>query len=179
MEGRKRKAMKIEYKNLEFQDISLLTPIMKAAFDEDTRMHTGRPEGGPRGYNTGALLEKLLKAGNAVSKVILRDGHMVGAYTILKGDEVYTLDLLFIAPAHASAGIGSAVWENIEKMNGEAMIWYVETPAYSMRNRHFYEKCGFKLVRENTYEDGEKSVTYVYAKKNPAVTCQDCCQISP
>lgn len=162
--------MKLEYKNLEARDISSLTPIMKAAFDEDTRIHTDLSEGGPRGYDTGELLEKLLKDGNSISKVILCDGCIVGEYTIRKGEDAYTLDLLFIAPSHASKGIGAAVWENIEQENQEAMRWYVETPAYSVRNRRFYEKCGFKIIRENTYEDGEKSVVFIKHRRRLPVS---------
>lgn len=45
--------MILTYKTLEQRDISELTPIMKAAFDADTKMHTGLEEDGPNGYDNG------------------------------------------------------------------------------------------------------------------------------
>lgn len=144
--------MKITYKNLEYKDIPILTPIMKAAFDADTRMHTDLSEDGPRGYDTGELLERLLKRENADSKVILRDGQMIGEYTIIKGRDYFTLDMLFLNPQYESMGIGEIVWGDIERAYPEAAGWYVETPAYSTRNHHFYKKCGFKIMKENIDE---------------------------
>ncbi len=57
--------MIISYEDLKTEDIPLLTPMMKAAFDEDTRMHTDLSEDGPWGYDTGELLAKLPKQRNA------------------------------------------------------------------------------------------------------------------
>ena len=40
------------------QDIEALTPIMRRAFDEDTRLHLGLPAGGPQGYDDGSFLRR-------------------------------------------------------------------------------------------------------------------------
>lgn len=151
----------VTYRNLEYKDILMLTPIMKAAFDADTRMHTDLYEDGPWGYDTGELLEKLLKEENTVSRVILCGGQIIGEYTITKGRDYFTLDLLFLNPQYESKGIGAIVWRDIERAYPEAAGWYVETPAYSTRNHHFYKKCGFVLMKENICEDGEKSFVFV------------------
>ena len=80
----------ITYKHLEKQDIVTLTPIMKAAFDQDTKLHTDLMEDGPRGYDTGELLEKKLVSPKAKSMVILDDDNIIGEYTITKNNAIYT-----------------------------------------------------------------------------------------
>lgn len=42
----------------EERDVEILTPIMKKAFDEDTRIHLNEPSGGPDGYDNGEFLRK-------------------------------------------------------------------------------------------------------------------------
>lgn len=153
--------MILTYKTMEQNDIPQLTPIMKAAFDADTKLHTGLEEDGPTGYDTGELLQKLLHLGNAESKVIYADGVMIGGYTIIKDTDIFTLDMLFIHPDCASNGIGTMVWRDIEKEYTEAKAWMLETPDYSKRNHHFYEKCGFKKIEEHSFEDGAKSFVFV------------------
>ena len=107
--------MMISYKKLEKKDITALTPIMKAAFDEDTKLHTYLAEDGPKGYDTGELLENFLEMDQAESKIILCDGVVVGEYTIIKHKDIFTLDLIFIDPAYHGKGLGYMVWKDIEK----------------------------------------------------------------
>lgn len=153
--------IKLTYKKMEKSDIPELSPIMKAAFDADTKMHTDLEEDGPKGYDNGELLQTLMNLENAESRVIYVDGIMVGGYTIIKDKDIYTLDMLFISPSFASKGIGSMVWKDIENIYHEAKTWMVETPDYSKRNHYFYEKCGFKKIKEHSFEDGSKSFVFV------------------
>lgn len=153
--------MILTYKTLEQSDIPELTPIMKAAFDADTKMHTDLEEDGPNGYDNGELLKKLMRLENAESKVIYADGIIVGGYTIIKEKDIYTLDMLFIDPACASKGIGTKVWKDIEKECTGVKTWMLETPDYSKRNHHFYEKCGFKKIKEHSFENGGKSFVFI------------------
>ena len=153
--------IKLTYKKLEESDIQKLTLIMKNAFDADTKMHTEIEEDGPAGYDSGELLLKLMRLKNAESNVIYVDGTMAGAYTITKDKDIFTLDMLFIEPSFASKGIGTMVWREIEQKYNEAKTWLVETPDYSKRNHHFYEKCGFEKLREHCCENGEKSIVFV------------------
>ena len=44
--------MELTFTPMRPADIAPLTPIMKRAFDEDTRLHLGRPAGGPQGMPT-------------------------------------------------------------------------------------------------------------------------------
>ena len=153
--------IKLTYKKLEESDIPELSPIMKAAFDMDTKLHTDLEEDGPKGYDNGELLKMLMNLPNAESVVIYVNGIKMGGYTIIKDNDIYTLDMLFINPFYSSKGIGSLVWKDIENTYNEAKTWLVETPDYSKRNHHFYEKCGFKKMKEHSFEDGSKSFVFI------------------
>ena len=153
--------IKLTYKKLEESDIPELSPIMKAAFDMDTKLHTDLEEDGPKGYDNGELLKMLMNLPNAESVVIHVNGIKVGGYTVIKDKDIYTLDMLFINPLYSSKGIGSLIWKDIENTYNEAKTWLLETPDYSKRNHHFYEKCGFKKMKAHSFEDGSKSFVFI------------------
>lgn len=57
------------------------------------------------------------------------------------------LDLFYIYSEFHSKGIGTAVWELVEKTYPETKIWELVTPYFEKRNIHFYvNKCGFHIV---------------------------------
>lgn len=157
----------ITYETIQEEDYETLTYIMKAAFDDDTRMHTDLQEDGPAGYDDGSLIRTLNTKEGYISRKVCVDGETVGMYTVYKDGTEYTLDMLIVNPAWKSKGIGSEIWRHLEQTYTEAKKWYVETPEYSKRNHYFYvEKCGFTFLRENQYEDGEKSFVFVKKMKN-------------
>lgn len=169
-------SMKLTYRAMRSEDIKKLTPMMKAAFDEDTRMHTELLEDGPWGYDNGKLLQKMLEQERTDCQVILLEGRIIGAYSVMKNDNMYVLDLLFIKPELHSKGIGISVWNDIETHYPETTKWLVETPEYSKRNRHFYNKCGFQEVKTHTYEDGESSVLLIKYRNRPKIVIREYCE---
>lgn len=153
--------MEITYRDLAYQDIRVLTPIMKTSFDEDTRLHTRLLEDGPSGYDNGQLLERMLRRTDAVSRVILYDDKIIGGYTISMNQDVYTLEIIFIAVEYTAKGIGYRVWQDIENKWKDAKTWVLETPSYSIRNHNFYKKCGFKVLKERSYSEESKSLVFI------------------
>lgn len=151
----------LTYHPLTRSDQILLRPILKAAFDEDSRIHTSSPKGGPTGYENGILLQQLTDRPNSISKSIFLNHQLIGAYVISFLDNMYVLDLLFLDPDVASRGIGSQVWRDIERDYASAKLWVVETPDYSLRNHHFYEKNGFCKCKEYIYSEDCRSYIYV------------------
>lgn len=168
--------MGLTYRAMRSEDIKKLTPMMKAAFDEDTRMHTELLEDGPWGYDDGKLLQRMLEQERTDCQVILFEGKIIGAYSVIKNENMYILDLLFIKPELHSKGIGKSVWNDIEKHYSETTKWLVETPEYSKRNRHFYKKCGFKEVKKHTYEDGGLSVIFIKYRNRPEIVIREYCE---
>lgn len=150
--------------NLKFEpfsggDVELLTPIMKRAFDEDTRRHLHEDSGGPPGYDNGDFLRKWALHEKSTAFKITLDGKAVGAVILwITANNENFLGTIFIDSDIQDKGIGIAIWEKVESMYPETKVWRTETPGFSRRNHHFYiDKCGFRLVdiknRGDRYEE--------------------------
>ena len=86
----------LHYAPILTQDYPVLTQIMTAAFDEDTRLHTSLLHDGPAGYNDGTLIRKLNENPDFISEKVLLDDKIIGAYTISHKPEQNILELLFL-----------------------------------------------------------------------------------
>ncbi|MCL2806774.1 MAG: GNAT family N-acetyltransferase [Coriobacteriia bacterium] len=130
------------------QDVIICTPIMKRAFDADTKIHTEQSEGGPPGYVNGEFLRNWYMHKDAMPYKISKDGWPCGALSLwIRDDSVNFLGNIFIDPELQDQGFGMIIWDFIEKTYPDTIKWQTETPAFSRRNHHFYvNKLGFKIV---------------------------------
>ena len=130
------------------EDIPVFTPIMKRAFDEDSRMYFQHPVGGPPGYDDGSFLQKWGVESGANAYRIDRDGDPVGVIILFINREKHAgfLGCLFVDAARARQGIGHAAWRFAEASFPDITVWETETPAVSYRNHCFYvNRCGFQV----------------------------------
>ena len=163
--------MKI-YGNLLFEevqekDIEILTPIMKRAFDEDTRIHLGKECGGPPGYDNGDFLRQYALDNDSTAFKISKGGRVIGAIILwINADTKQNfLGNIFIDPVAENKGIGKLVWDFIEHEFSDTDVWKTETPIFSRRNHNFYiNKCGFHVVRIETPKDIEEG-SFILEKK--------------
>lgn len=142
-------------------DIPELTAIMKRAFDRDTQIHLGEPEGGPEGYDDGSFLRKWgLEAGGRPLKILL-DGRTIGGAIVFRDPKsgTYFLGTIFLDADMQEKGIGTRVWKMIEDACPDAAAWRLDTPGFSSRNHNFYvNKCGFHIVHiDNPRDPRERS----------------------
>jgi GNAT superfamily N-acetyltransferase len=139
----------ITFKHFTNEDVSALTPLMKRAFDEDTRIHLSEPTGGPEGYDDGSFLKKWFLHPNASAYTIYDDETLIGGINLwIKPDHHNFLGCLFLDTAYENKGYGTRIWKQIEAMYPETVVWRTETPVFSKRNHVFYiNKCGFKCIR--------------------------------
>ena len=76
-------------------------------------------------------------------------GRRIGG-TILKVDPVThdnELAFLYVKVGVQSKGIGQAIWQAIEALHPETVVWHTCTPYFEVRNIHFYINCcGFHAV---------------------------------
>ena len=70
------------FEKIKEEDISILTPIMKRAFDEDARIHLGNECGGPPGYDNGDFLRKYALHKDSTAFKISMNGRVIGAIII-------------------------------------------------------------------------------------------------
>lgn len=130
------------------EDVAVLTPIMRRAFDDDSRLFFERPSGGPPGYDDGSFLTKWGIESGANAFCLDLNGQPIGGM-ILFIDETNRrgfLGCLFIDSALIGKGYGSAAWRFAERSYPQIEVWETETPAVSYRNHRFYvNKCGFQV----------------------------------
>jgi GNAT superfamily N-acetyltransferase len=130
-------------------DIKELTPIMKRAFDEDTRIHLSKNEGGPPGYDNGNFLRKWALHKHSTSFKVMFNENVIGAVIVwINKDNINFLGTIFIDPDYQNKSIGHKIWNRIEQMYPQTKLWRTETPGFSKRNHVFYvNKCGFKIYK--------------------------------
>jgi GNAT superfamily N-acetyltransferase len=129
----------------DFNDAQILTDITIRAFNDETRRFGPGRDGGPDGYDSVEITEKLIKT--VPYYKIINDDCIVGAVFLRKISDIeYELNSICIDPAYQNLGIGSKSIELIENKYSTVNVWTLSTPYYSKRNHHFYEKHGYKKI---------------------------------
>jgi len=141
--------MELSFTEISNKDLEELSFIMKEAFDYDTSLHTDLKTGGPKGYDDGSFLQIWTNKDFISSYKILNGLNIIGAFMIdVSEKDEKSLEMLFLDPKYSGKGIGSEVWQLIEKQFPETKVWKTCTPGYSKRNLNYYvNKCGFKIYR--------------------------------
>jgi GNAT superfamily N-acetyltransferase len=139
----------LQFDNFTIDDVALLTPIMKLAFDDDAKRHLNENCGGPDGYDNGGFLTKWALHKDSTAYKILKDGKPIGAVILwINNNNENFLGNMFIHPEYQDKGVGSIVWKFVESEYPQTVIWRTDTPGFAKRNHHFYvNKCGFKIVK--------------------------------
>lgn len=150
-----------EYKGLSFErftegDVDVLTPVMKRAFDEDTRIHLGKECGGPPGYDDGSFLRQWALDKAATSYKISKDGKAIAGLILWINEKTKEnfLGSIFVDSELENKGIGTVIWEFVESEYPDTRVWRTETPIFSHRNHNFYvNKLGFHVVHIDNPRD--------------------------
>lgn len=141
--------MELELIRLEESYINELTKIMERAFNEDANIHLGVEKGGPDGYDNGNFLRKWGLHKDASSYCILLNEQLIGGVILwINENNNNFLGNIFIDPIYENQGLGTKLWNMIEKLYPDTKTWNTETPIFSSRNHNFYvNKCGFHIVK--------------------------------
>jgi len=144
-------------------DVPELTPLMTRAFDDGSRRFRGIEKGGPPGYDNGEFLRKWMPMGTAFKVSV--NNRIAGSFILFlenPDDGANWVGNIFIDPEYQSLGIGQEVMAYIHETY-PAEIWRLETPEWSTRNHHFYERCGYRKVNEYLDED-EGIISFVFER---------------
>ena len=137
--------MSIElFKTLNFDRV-YLRKMMIDSYDDDALLHTGAD------YftdNADEFFEKITDIDNDFY-LVKKSEKIIGAISI-KCNEIISF---FIDPFFHNFGYGKEVIKQVSKLYKIDMI--VRIPDYSKRLYHFFSKCGFKVLNEETlnYEE--------------------------
>lgn len=132
-------------------DAEILVKVQISAFHYDALIYPGVEIGGPPGYDS--VDSALRKMQEADYYKIIADGQIIGGIVVFDlGESHFHLDLLYIDPDYHNRGVGTQAMQFIEQTY-PARKWTLDTPAYAIRNQHFYEKFGYVKVGESTESD--------------------------
>jgi ribosomal protein S18 acetylase RimI-like enzyme len=141
-------------------DAETLVKVQIAAFHHDSVLYPDVPQGGPPGYTS--VETALQKMREDEFYKIIADGQIVGGFVIFDvGNGHYHLDVIFIDPAYQDRGIGTQAIQFMEQTY-PASLWTLNTPAYAIRNQHFYEKHGYVKVGEGLLDEGGGQMLLLY-----------------
>jgi ribosomal protein S18 acetylase RimI-like enzyme len=129
-------------------DAAALTAVQKRTFDDDARRFSGQPSGGPPGYDSERWQLTMMIRATAYYKIVDGDQIIGGIIVFDMGGGHFVLGRIWIDPAYQDRGIGKQAIQFIEQAHPQAKKWTLDTPAWAVRNHHFYEKAGYVKTRE-------------------------------
>ena len=153
--------MTLELRLADLNDERFLTATMTAAFNFDSAFYFGEgQEDGPPGYNDGTLSKKIMQ-NPALSTYIISDEAVAKGFLTVNA-ATNELTYFCILPAYINQGVGTQALQALLALYPD-IRWQVETPSYSLRNHHFYEKFGFEKYGEKNY--GPAAVSFLFRQK--------------
>ena len=135
--------MKVILEKARVEDAELLIDIRNKSFYSDYLKYGECP-----GYNIALnhMKETILKC---YCYKIIFDNKVVGNLSFTSEDNnSYYIGCLCVVPQYENKGIGKETIRLIEEKFSEAKIWSLETPKDKLKNIYFYEKLGYKIVKE-------------------------------
>ena len=138
----------IEIRRATAADAEALTEIQVRTFAEDNRLKPpGCSQEGPPGHDSVAWNARWIEE-TAYFK-ILYEGQVAGGLIVFDlGGGVHELGRIWVDPNLQNRGIGQEAVRQMFRAFPRAKRWMLGTPAWALRNQHFYEKLGFERVRE-------------------------------
>lgn len=128
-------------------DAAALTALQVRAFDADARRHPDAPPGGPPGYDDIAWQLERMADGDCF-QILEQEARVGGAIVLRTGPASCELGRIWVDPDRQHRGIGGQALELLERAYPEATVWTLDTPAWATRNQRFYERHGYRRVRE-------------------------------
>ena len=137
------------------EDARPLTAVSQQAFDHD--VHYGAPQaGGPPGYDVVNWQLRMILTCDTY-KIEDENGRLLGGAIIYpRGYRHMELGRIYLLPDCQNQGVGAQAMRLLEELYPDTDLWTLDTPAWNTRNRHFYEKMGYRL----TGEEGHGGVWY-------------------
>ena len=151
--------MTISFREFNPADTNFLKQLLIDSFNSDSELAFGDGiKMGPPGYDNGILATNIIKDTNFLKLIILNQNHACGILVFTLGTP-NVINYFCLDPHFIGKNIGSSAWQLIEKEYPGT--WQLETPDFSLRNHHFYEKNGFTKIDEKIYTPDSSSFIYM------------------
>ncbi|MGE8204521.1 GNAT family N-acetyltransferase [Heyndrickxia sp. NPDC080065] len=140
------------------QDADELFAIQKEAFKSDFEKY--------HDYQTSPYTESyeefMWRLRHSFHFTIYEGDKIVGGMNIMKiSNTHYRIHQVFLKPSCQNKGFGSEIMKQVEDSFKAAKKWSLNTPKDNARNRHFYEKLGYKKIDEHKINDKLTLIEYV------------------
>jgi N-acetylglutamate synthase-like GNAT family acetyltransferase len=140
-------------------DAPALLALKTGAFRDEI----ARDGAAPPGF--GSLDRQIAAIESTDYYAVEEDGRLVGAFCLhTTGPNARTLRSLYVTPERQNEGLGGRIYAMAEDLVPAGTVLSLETPKSSPRNRHFYERCGFRAVGEVTPPGTEPFTLILYEK---------------
>lgn len=143
--------MSVLFQRAEKHDVASLVTVAIAAFHHDSILYPEIKVGGPPGYDSPTVMHQKIVEDECY-KIVEGERIIGGIVIFVNGNGYCHLDLIFISPEYQNRGIGTQAMRFIENTY-PATRWTLDTPTWSIRNIHFYEKLGYVKVGESEDDD--------------------------
>jgi GNAT superfamily N-acetyltransferase len=140
------------FERAEAKDAEALTRAAVLSFDDDSRRYGGLERGGPPGYDDVEWHRRAMGEG-IYYKIVLGQAIVGGIILFELGRHHMNLGCFFLVPEQQSRGIGTRAVAFVEAAHSSVLKWSLDTPAWSPRNHHFYEKLGYVRTGEEWTDD--------------------------
>jgi ribosomal protein S18 acetylase RimI-like enzyme len=150
----------IEIRKAVPEDAEILTNIARRTFlhDNELKPASASPEG-PPGHDSIEAQRQWIES--CLYYKALYKGQIVGGgMAWMENPEIFHIDGMYVDPDFQGLGIGSALVAHILKSHAPGKKWVLETPSFSARNHHFYEKFGFIRTKEIPNDLGWSDIYY-------------------
>ena len=138
----------IEIKKANIMDAEVLTEIAKKTFLDDNKLKPNNAsKEGPPGHDNVDKQKKWIRS-CFYYKALYNKKVVGGGLAWKKNEDVFCIDGMYIDPEYQGKGIGSKLIEHLLQIHQPKKKWILETPSFSKRNHHFYEKYGFVRTKE-------------------------------
>jgi ribosomal protein S18 acetylase RimI-like enzyme len=151
------KTMDVKITKTSLNEADALLKLQKEAFTADIKKY--------KDYDSSPAGESLeffkYRINNSYHYTIFINGNLAGSICIVKvSDTHYRLFRIFLGIQYQNKGLGSKILTQMEKKFPQVKTWSLDTPKENRRNRHFYEKFGYKKTGEFKVNDRLTLVEY-------------------
>ncbi|MBU8915201.1 GNAT family N-acetyltransferase [Bacillus sp. FJAT-29953] len=134
-----------------------LLKIQKEAFHSDLIKY--------KDYQTSPATESLdfffFRMQNSLHYSILVEGRLAGGICLVKqSKDHHYLYRIFLGSEFQNKGLGSKILHELERQFPKVKKWSLDTPKDNHRNRHFYEKFGYKKIGEQQINEYLTLINY-------------------
>jgi GNAT superfamily N-acetyltransferase len=93
----------------------------------------------------------------------VHDGKILGSIRAHEKENICYIGRLFVHPDHQNKGIGKSLMYHIEELFNSCKMYSLFTAKRASKNLYFYDKLGYRIVRE---EKVNEKLTFVFYSKD-------------